>query len=62
MAVVVTVPWTRTEMGVTVLVCAGYDSLRVSERLGKRHKTIGMWAHQMISEGRVDGFPTGLSS
>jgi DDE superfamily endonuclease len=30
-------------------VCAGYDSQRVSERLGKRHKTIAMWAHQMIS-------------
>ena len=21
----------------------------MSERLGKRHKTVGMWAHQMIS-------------
>src|SRR5437660_12905627 len=36
-------------MGVAFLVCAGHDSLPVSERLGKRHKTIGMWAHQMIS-------------
>jgi len=36
-------------MGITFPVCAGDDSLRVSERLGKRHKTIGMWAHQMIS-------------
>jgi len=25
------------------------DSPRVSERLGNRHKTVGMWAHQMIS-------------
>ena len=36
-------------MGVAFLVCPRHDSLRVSERLGKRHKTIGMWAHQMIS-------------
>jgi len=36
-------------MGVAVLVCPRHDSQRVSERLGKRHKTIGMWAHQMIS-------------
>ncbi len=36
-------------MGFAFLVCARYDSQRVSERLGKRHKTIGMWAHQMIS-------------
>ena len=49
MAVVVTLPWTRAAMGVAVLVCSRHDSLRVSERLGKRHKTIGMWAHQMIS-------------
>lgn len=36
-------------MGVTFLVCPDHDSLRVSERLGKRHKTLAMWAHQMIS-------------
>jgi hypothetical protein len=36
-------------MGVAFLVCPRHDSLPVSERLGKRHKTIGMWAHQMIS-------------
>lgn len=49
MAVVVTLPWTRAEMGVAVLVCPCHDSLRVSERLGKRHKTVGMWAHQLVS-------------
>jgi hypothetical protein len=62
MAVVVTLPWTRAEVGFAFLMCAGNYSQRVSERLGKRHKTIGMWAHQMISEGRADGFPIGLSS
>ena len=36
-------------MGVAFLVCAGHDPLRVSERLGKRHKRIAMWAQQMIS-------------
>jgi hypothetical protein len=35
-------------MGFAFLVCPRYDSLRVSERLGKRHKTVGMWAHQMV--------------
>jgi hypothetical protein len=49
-------------MGIAFPVCAHHDPQRVSERLGKHHKTIGMWAHQMISEGRADGFPTGLSS
>ncbi len=36
-------------MGVAFLVCARDDSPPVSERLGKRHKTVGMWAHQMLS-------------
>jgi hypothetical protein len=36
-------------MGVAFPVCVGNDAQRVSERLGKRHKTIAMWAHQMIS-------------
>jgi DDE superfamily endonuclease len=48
MAVVVTVPWTRATLGSAFSVCAGYDSRRVSERLAKRHKTIAMWAHQMM--------------
>jgi len=39
----------EAEMGVAFLVCAGNDAKRVSERLGKPHKTVGMWAHQMIS-------------
>ena len=36
------------EMRFAVLVRTRHDSMRVSERLGKRHKTIGMWAHQMM--------------
>jgi hypothetical protein len=36
-------------MGFAFLVRAGDDSPPVSERLGKRHKTVGMWAHQAIS-------------
>jgi hypothetical protein len=39
MAVVVTLPWTRAEMGFAFLVCPGYNPPPVSERLGKRHKT-----------------------
>jgi hypothetical protein len=39
----------EAEVGAAFLVCAGDDPQRVSERLGKRHKTIGMWTHQMIS-------------
>jgi hypothetical protein len=49
MAVIVTVPWTRATLGLALFVCAGNHAQRVSERLDKRHKTIGMWAHQMIS-------------
>jgi hypothetical protein len=36
-------------MGLAFLVRPGHDPQRVSERLGKRHKTVGMWAHQMVS-------------
>lgn len=36
-------------MGFAVAVRARDDAPRVSERLGKRHQTIAMWAHQMIS-------------
>jgi hypothetical protein len=36
-------------MGLALLLRARDDSPRVSERLGKRHKTLGMWAHQMVS-------------
>jgi hypothetical protein len=36
-------------MGVAFLVRPGDNSQRVSEQLGKRHKTVAMWAQQMIS-------------
>jgi hypothetical protein len=36
-------------MGPAFLVCARDDAQRVSERLGQRHKTIAMWAQQMVS-------------
>jgi hypothetical protein len=48
MAVVVTVPWTKQRWALPFL-CVLATTPEVSERLGKRHKTIGMWAHQMIS-------------
>ena len=48
MAVVVTLPWTKQRWALPFL-CVLATTPEVSERLGKRHKTIGMWAHQMIS-------------
>ena len=48
MAVVVTPPWTKQRWALPFL-CVLATTPEVSERLGKRHKTIGMWAHQMIS-------------
>jgi len=48
MAVVVTLPWTQQRWALPFL-CVLATTPEVSERLGKRHKTIGMWAHQMIS-------------
>ena len=42
-------PLDKAEVGFAFLVCEGLHPRRVSERLGKRHKTVGMWAHQMIS-------------
>ena len=48
MAVVVTVPWTKQRWALPFL-CVLATTPEVSERLGKRHKTIAMWAHQMIS-------------
>ena len=42
-------PLDKAKVGFAFLVCAGNHPRRVSERLGKRHKTVGMWAHQMIS-------------
>jgi hypothetical protein len=61
MAVVVTVPWTKQRWALPFL-CVLATTPEVSERLGKRHKTLAMWAQQMISEGRADGFPTVPSS
>jgi hypothetical protein len=48
MAVVVSLPWTKQRWALPFL-CVLATIPEVSERLGKRHKTIGMWAHQMIS-------------
>src|SRR5690348_13396113 len=48
MAVVVTLSWTKQKWALPFL-CVLATTPEVSERLGKRHKTIGMWAHQMIS-------------
>lgn len=47
-AVVVTLPWTKQRWALPFL-CVLATTPEVSERLGKRHKTIGMWAHQIIS-------------
>jgi hypothetical protein len=48
MAVVVTVLWTKQRWALPFL-CVLATTPEVSVRLGKRHKTIGMWAHQMLS-------------
>lgn len=48
MAVVVTVPWIKQRWALPFL-CVLATPPEVSERLGRRHKTIAMWAHQMIS-------------
>lgn len=48
MAVVVTLPWTKQRWALPFL-CVLATTPEVSERLGKRHKTIAMWAHQMLS-------------
>src|SRR5947209_13194037 len=48
MAVVVTLSWTKQQWALPFL-CVLATTPEVSERLGKRHKTIGMWAQQMIS-------------
>jgi hypothetical protein len=48
MAVVVTLPWTKQKWALPFL-CVLATTPEVSERLGKRHKTVAMWAHQMIS-------------
>jgi DDE superfamily endonuclease len=48
MAVVVTLPWTKQRWALPFL-CVLATTPEVSARLGKRHKTVAMWAHQMIS-------------
>lgn len=48
MAVVVTLPWTKQRWALPFLYVLA-TTPEVSEQLGKRHKTVGMWAHQMIS-------------
>jgi hypothetical protein len=48
MAVVVTLPWTKRSWALPFL-CVLATTPEVSERLGKQHKTVGMWAHQMVS-------------
>src|SRR5579872_7035484 len=48
MAVVVTLPWTKQRWALPFL-CVLATTPEVSQRLGKRHKTIAMWAQQMIS-------------
>ncbi len=48
MAVVVSLPWTKQRWALPFL-CVLATTPEISERLGKRHKTVGMWAHQMIS-------------
>ncbi len=48
MAVVVTLPWTKQKWALPFL-CVLATTPEVSERLGKRHKTVGMRAHQMIN-------------
>jgi hypothetical protein len=48
MAVVVTLPWTKQKWALPFL-CVLATTPEVSEQLGKRHKTVAMWAYQMIS-------------
>jgi hypothetical protein len=48
MAVVVTLPWTRQRWALPFL-CVLATTPEVSEKLGKRHKTVGMRARQMVS-------------
>ncbi len=51
MAVVVTLPWT-TQQWALPFFCVLATTPEGSQRLGKRHKTVGMWAHQMVSAVR----------
>jgi hypothetical protein len=56
MAAVVTLPWTKQRCALPFL-CVLAPTPEVSASLGKRHKTVGMWAHQMVSVVRR-WFPT----
>src|SRR5258706_6247711 len=47
MAVVVTLPWTKQRCALPFL-CVLATTPAVSVTLGKRHKTVGMWARQMV--------------
>jgi hypothetical protein len=48
MAVVVTLPWTKQRWALPFL-CVLATTPEVSATLGQQHKTVGMWAHQMVS-------------
>ena len=56
MAVVVTLPWTKQRCALPFL-CVLATTPAVSATLGKRHKTVGMWARQMVKLVRR-WFPT----
>jgi hypothetical protein len=56
MAVVVTLPWTKHRCALPFL-CVLATTPEVSATLGKRHKTVGMWARQMVKLVRR-WFPT----
>src|SRR5258708_6671450 len=56
MAAVVTLPWSKQRCALPFL-CVLTTAPEGSEALGKRHKTVGMWAHQMVSLVRR-WFPT----
>jgi hypothetical protein len=60
MAVVVTLPWTKQRWALPFL-CVLATTPEVSEKLGKRHQTVGMRARQMVSEARVVGCQQCLS-
>jgi hypothetical protein len=51
MSVVVTLPWSKQRCALPFL-CVLTTTPEVSASLGKRHKTVGMWAHQMVSLAR----------
>src|ERR1700730_7539517 len=46
MAVIVILPWIKQKWALPFL-CVLATTPELSERLGKRHKTEGMWVHQM---------------